>query len=66
MMGILYSKEWIVASLAVFAAIPVAAFHLDHCSTLLSAVVGLSFIVPALISLRRQSAERKAVHGCEA
>ena len=62
MMGILYSKEWMIAGLSVFIAIPTAAFYLEHAQTVLGMVIGISCIVPALISLRRQSEDRKAVH----
>jgi hypothetical protein len=61
-MGILYSKEWLIAGIAVFAAIPIAALHLSHSGTLLGITMGLCCMVPALISMRNRAEARKAVH----
>lgn len=54
MMGILYSKEWLLAGIGVFVAIPMAALLRPHSSTILGVMMGLGCIVPALIALRRQ------------
>ena len=53
MMGILYSKEWLIAGIAVFISIPIAKFALPYSYTILGVVMGLACIVPGMIALRR-------------
>jgi hypothetical protein len=61
-MGILYSKEWLIAGIAVLVAIPISALYLGYAGTLLGTTMGLCCIVPALISMRNPSGAGKAVH----
>ena len=61
-MGILYSKEWLIAGIGVFVAIPVSVLYMSYAGTLLRTTMGLCCIVPALISMRNQVDARKAVH----
>lgn len=53
MMGILYSKEWLVAGIGIFIMILVAAVVKPYAYIILGAAMGLGCIIPALIAQRR-------------
>lgn len=54
MMGILYSKEWLIAGIAVFVSIVIATFVRPYSYIILGIVMGLGCIIPGLIAIRRQ------------
>ena len=53
-MGILYSREWLIAGVAVFASVPIAAFSLPQSGLILGVAMGLGCIFPAVIALLRE------------
>jgi hypothetical protein len=53
MMGILYTKEWLIAGIGVFVAIIVSALLRPYSSFILGTAMGLGCIIPALIAQKR-------------
>ena len=59
MIGILYSKEWLIGGIAIFAGIVAAYFTEPYAYVILGIVTGLACIVPAAISQRNYREQEK-------
>lgn len=53
MMGILYSREWLIAGIGIFVAIIVATFAKPYAYIILGVVMGLGCIIPGLMAQQR-------------
>ncbi len=59
MLGILYSKEWLYAGIAIFTGIIAARFMESYAYYVLGIVTGLSCIIPAIISRKNYCKQEK-------